>query len=119
MHKNLIIIHTLHVGMPTPKNVTITMPFINTSNVIVAGSLNVTLQWDDVDSIHLGRTRSNPSYTITVYPEAANSGSVFYTPDTSMPLALHYDQDYNISVVASNCTGNSTPAKIHIRLGKS
>ena len=93
------------------------MPLINTGN-IVAGSLNVTLQWDDEDSIHLGHTRVNLRYTITVYPEAANSGSVFYTRDTSMPLALYYDQDYNISIVASNCAGNCTPAEIRIRLGK-
>ena len=110
--------HVHSVEPPSPSNVTVTMPLINTGN-IVAGSLNITLQWDDEDSIHLGRTRSNPRYTITVYPEAPNSGSVFYTPDTSMPLALHYDQDYNISVVASNCAGNSTPVEIRIRLGKS
>ena len=95
------------------------MPLINTGNAIVAGSLNVTLQWDNEDFMHLGRSRSYPGHTITVYPEAHNSGSTFYTPDTSMPLILHYDQDYNISVMASNCAGNSTPAEIRIRLGKS
>ena len=80
-----------------------------------AGSLNVILQWDDEsrDPMYLG------NYTIAVYPEAVNAGSIFYTIDTSMPLALHYDQDYNISVVASNCVGNSIPAEIWIRLGKS
>ena len=63
---------------------------------------------------------NNVNYTVTVqFSEAADSESItFNTADTSIPLTLHYDRDYNISVVASNCVGNSTPAKIHIRLGR-
>ena len=109
-----IICLLLSIEPQKPRNVTAVMPLIH-PGYNAAGFLNVTLQWDDEsrDPMYLG------NYTITVYPEAANSGSIFYTTDTSMPLALHYDQDYNVSVVASNCVGNSTPAEIWIRLGKS
>ena len=102
-----------------PNNVTVVMPLIHPS-YDAAGVLNVTLKWDDeLDSMHLGRSNQISNYTITVFSQATNSGSIVYTANTSIPLALHYDQDYNISVVASNCVGNSTPAEIHIRLGKS
>ena len=86
---------------------------------VAAGVVNVTLEWDN-ESYPTNLERTNlqiSSYAITVYPDTANSGSIFHTADTSIPLALNYDQDYNISVVASNCVGNSTPAEIYIRLG--
>ena len=103
----------LSIEPQKPSIVTILMPLIH-PGYNAAGSLNVTLQWDDeFVPMYLG------NYTIIVYPEAVNSQSIFYTSNTSIPLALHYDRDYNISVVASNCVGNSTPAEIHIRLGKS
>ena len=86
----------------------------------VADVLNVTLEWNNKsDPMHPGWASEISNYTITVYPsEEANPWSIFYTNNTSIPLALHYDQDYNISVMASNCVGNSTPAEIYIRLGK-
>ena len=104
-----------------PSNVTAVMPLIPTG-YDAAGSLNVTLEWDDEsDPMHLGHSNQISNYyTVTIYPEAANLGSIFHTANTYITLALHYDQNYNIniSVVASNCVGNSTPAQIHIRLGK-
>ena len=93
------------------------MPLIHPNDNTI-GSLNITLEWDvESDPIHLGHNNQISNYTVTVYPDTANSGSIFHTADTSIPLALNYDQDYNISVVASNCVGNSTPAEIYIRLG--
>ena len=78
--------------------------------------LNVVLQWID-------QTLSailNQNYIITVFldpgPSTADSGNVFYSTNTSIQLALIYDQDYNISVVARNCIGSSAPAVIHIRI---
>ena len=56
------------------------------------------------------------NYTITTFPPAANSGGIFHTVNISLLLALLYDQDYNISVVASNCIGNSAPTEIRVRL---
>jgi hypothetical protein len=98
-----------------PSNVTAVMPLIHPNNN-TTGSLNITLEWNiESDPMHLGHN----NHTVNVYPGTANSGSIFHTANTSIPLSLNYDQDYNISVVASNCVGNSTPADIHIRLGKS
>ena len=107
----------LFIEPQKPGNVTAVMPLIPIS-YDAASFLNITLEWDDEsDPMYLGRRNQISNYTIAIDPEAANSESIFYTVNTSISLALHYDQDYNISVVASNCVGNSTPAQFHIRLG--
>ena len=103
-----------------PSNVTVVMPLIHNS-YDTADVLNITLEWnDESNSFPLKRRNHIFNYTITAQcSEAADSESIiFYTADTSIPLTLHYDRDYNISVVANNCVGNSTPAEIHIRLGR-
>ena len=46
------------------------------------------------------------------------SESIFITSNTTIYLSLQHNQDYNISVMASNCAGNSTPAEISVRVGK-
>jgi hypothetical protein len=108
----------LFIEPHVPSNVTAVMPHIH-PNDNTTGSLNITLEWIiESDTMHLGHNNQISNYTVTVYPGAANSGSIFHTANTSIPLSLNYDRDYNISVVASNCVGNSTPAEIHIRLGK-
>ena len=52
-------------------------------------------------------------YIIFVAPPV-ESGSIFKTPNTTIQLTMLYIQEYNISVVANNCAGNSTPAEIKI-----
>ena len=47
-----------------------------------------------------------------------DSESTFITTNTTIHLPLQYNKDYNISVMASNCVGNSTPAEISVRVGK-
>ena len=37
--------------------------------------------------------------------------STFITTDTTIQLSVLYNQEYNISVVAGNCAGSSTPAE--------
>ena len=110
---------TLHIDPQKVSNVTVVMPNIPIGYSTAADIVNVTLEWDNKSyPTNLERTNlQNLSYTITVYPDTANSGSIFHTADTSILLPLKYDQDYNISMVASNCVGNSTPAEIRIRLG--
>jgi hypothetical protein len=44
--------------------------------------------------------------------------STFVTSNTTIHLPLQYNQDYNVSVMASNCAGNSTLAEISMRVGK-
>ena len=46
------------------------------------------------------------------------SESTFITSNTTIRLPLQHNQDYNVSVMASNCAGNSTPAEISMRIGK-
>ena len=60
---------------------------------------------------------------ISISPLVADNefGSIFITctHKTTIQLPLQYNKDYNnISFVASNCAGNSTPVEISIRVGK-
>ena len=59
-------------------------------------------------------------YIIDVSPpiDDNKSKSTFTTFYTTVHLPLQHNQDYNISVMASNCAGNSTPAEISVRVGK-
>ena len=50
-------------------------------------------------------------YMIFVAPPV-ESGSIFTTPNTTIQITVCYNQEYNISVVANNCAGSSTPAEI-------
>ena len=68
----------------------------------------------------LGWTSSNATmvdnYIITISPPTGET-STLITSNTSIEVPLHYNQDYNISVIAMNCAGNSTPVKTNIRRG--
>ena len=63
-------------------------------------------------------------YIISVSPDPqvsyneSDSESTFITFNTTINLHLQYNRDYNISVMASNCAGNSTSAQISMRVGK-
>ena len=56
-------------------------------------------------------------YIITVSLSVDESESTFTTSSTSIKLSLQPNQDYNVSVVASNCAGNSSAAFINVRIG--
>ena len=56
-------------------------------------------------------------YIIFVAPPV-ESGSLFKTPNSTIQLTVLYNQEYNISVVANNCAGNSSSTKINIMIGK-
>ena len=116
---NLCLLLSIIIDPQKVSNVTVVMPNIPIRYSTAADIVNVTLEWDDESyPTNLERTNLQTlSYTITIYPGTANSGSIFHTGDTSILLPLNYDQDYNISVVATNCVGNSTPAEMRIRLG--
>ena len=78
--------------------------------------LNVMLQWSDqqLEAESESEMYLDQNYTITISPPTANFETIFHTTNMSIELALLYDQDYNINVVASNCLGNSTPAEFII-----
>ena len=62
-------------------------------------------------------TQKSVDCFITITPPT-ESGSVFTTSNTTIQLSILYNQEYNISVVANNCAGNSTPASINFYIGK-
>ena len=59
-------------------------------------------------------------YIISVSPliNDSKSESIFITSNTTIQLPLQYNRDYNVSVMASNCAGSSTPVEISVRVGK-
>ena len=71
------------------------------------------VQWNPVDMAD--------QYIISIsllVADYAEFVSTFITPNTTIQLPLQHNQDYNISFMASNCAGNSTPVEISIRVGK-
>ena len=68
----------------------------------------------------LGWTSSNATmvdnYIITL-SSPTKEKSILITSNTSIEVPLHYNQEYNVSVIAMNCAGNSTPIKINISRG--
>ena len=108
----LLLCICLHAGPSHPCNLTIVTSTQTTDPT--DPYVNVMLQWDDEQH---DAALNNYAYIITISPLTADSaGAIFHTLNTSIQLTLLYDQDYNISVVASNCIGNSTPAEICVRI---
>ena len=70
----------------------------------------ISLEWIPTDDTMV------ESYVINVSPSIA-SMSTFTTSNTSIQLFILYNQEYNISVVATNCAGNSTPTGTDIKIG--
>ena len=74
-------------------------------------------------AIMLEWTSSNASvadsYIVNISPPI-ESVSTFTTANTSIQLFIQYNQEYNISVVATNCAGpgNSTPTHTDVKIGK-
>ena len=71
---------------------------------------NVTILWspNDNDSVDY--------YIVSV--TANTTETSFTTSNTSVQLPLQYNQEYNITVIANNCAGNSTPTEMSMRIGK-
>ncbi len=55
------------------------------------------------------------TYTVTISPLAQLSATVLTS--TSVTVTAQYNVDYNVSVVATNCAGNSTTAEYNFRIG--
>ena len=76
----------------------------------------------DLMEVHWNAAALADHYIISLSPLTNDnyneSKSTFITSSTTIHLPLQYNQDYNVSVMASNCAGNSTPAKITVRVGK-
>ncbi len=60
--------------------------------------------------------RDDFNYTVTVSPPAQLSATVLTF--TSVTVTAQYNVDYTISVVATNCAGNSTTTDYNFRIGE-
>ena len=56
------------------------------------------------------------NYIITLSSHTEET-STLITSNTSIEVPLHYNQEYNISMRAMNCAGNSAPVETNIRRG--
>ena len=56
-------------------------------------------------------------YVIDINP-AVSSSSTFITTSNTYQLSILTNHEYNISVTATNCAGNSTSNIYNIRIGK-
>ena len=71
------------------------------------------MQWDPPTEIG---GRDDLTYTVTVSPPAQLSATVLTS--TSVTVTAQYDVDYTVSVMATNCAGNSTTADYNFRIGE-
>ena len=60
--------------------------------------------------------RDDLTYTVTISPPAQLSATVLTS--TSVTVTAQYNVDYTVSVVATNCAGNSTAAEYNFRIGE-
>ena len=74
-----------------------------------AQEASVSLHWNPVDGAD--------NYTVTISPPAQLSATVV-TPTSFTVSAADYNEDYTVSVVATNCAGNSTAEEFSFRVGE-
>ena len=73
------------------------------------------LHWSDsMTFTHNQESMANLNTTYFISLSSESNQSNYTTSNTSILLPLFYDEDYNISVVARNCTGESEPAEPYV-----
>ncbi|XP_064401115.1 uncharacterized protein LOC135349016 [Halichondria panicea] len=77
-----------------------------------ANKVSVSVQWNPTTETG---GRDDPTYTVTISPPAQLSATVFTS--ISVTVTAQYNVDYTVSVVATNCAGNSTTAEYNFRIG--
>ena len=60
--------------------------------------------------------RDDLTYTVTISTPAQLSATVLTS--TSVTVTAQYNVDYTVSVVATNCAGNSTTVEYNFRIGE-
>ncbi len=73
----------------------------------------MTIGWDPPTETG---SRDDVTYTVTVSPPAQLSATLLTS--TSVTVTAQYNVDYTVSVVATNCAGNSTTVDYNFRIGK-
>ena len=93
-------------GLPSPPvNIRHSVHRLASNSSTVA----VTVQWDPVDGVD--------NYTVTISPSAQLSATVVTSTSVTVSAA-NYNEDYTVSVVATNCAGNSTAEEYSFRVGE-
>ncbi|XP_064407697.1 uncharacterized protein LOC135352442 isoform X2 [Halichondria panicea] len=77
-----------------------------------ADGVSVTVQWDPPTETG---GRDDLTYTVTISPPAQLSATVLTS--TSVTMTAQYNVNYTVSVVDTNCAGNSTTAEYSFRIG--
>ncbi|XP_064403419.1 mucin-2-like [Halichondria panicea] len=77
-----------------------------------SNEVSVSVQWDPPTETG---GRDDLTYTVTISPPAQLSATVLTS--TSVTVTAQYNVDYTVSVVATNCAGNSTAAEYNFRIG--
>ncbi len=98
----------LYIDPPGPPS-TIRHSTLNSS----ANKVSVPVQWDTPTETG---GRDDLTYTVTVSPPAQLSTTVFTS--TSVTVTAQYNVNYAVSVVATNCAGNSTTAEYNFKIGE-
>ncbi len=80
-----------------------------------ANEVSVSVQWDPPTETG---GRDDLTYTVTVSPPSQLSATVLTSTSRSVTVTVQYNVDYTVSVVATNCAGNSTTAEYNISTGK-
>ena len=78
-----------------------------------ANEVSVSVQWDPPTETG---GRDDLTYTVTISPPAQLSATVLTS--TSVTVTAQYNVDYTVSVVATNCAGNSTTVEYNFRIGE-
>ncbi|XP_064407176.1 uncharacterized protein LOC135352000 isoform X2 [Halichondria panicea] len=76
-----------------------------------ANEASVSVQWNPPTETG---GRDDLTYTVTISPPAQLSATVLTS--TSVTVTAQYNVDYTVSVVATNCAGNSTTAEYNFRI---
>ncbi len=97
----------LHIDLPGPPSI---RHSISSSSSI---EVSVSVQWDPPTETG---GRDDLTYTVTISPPAQLSVTVLTS--TSVTVTAQYNVDYTVSVMATNCAGNSTTAEYSFRIGK-
>ena len=74
----------------------------------------MSVQWDPPTD---NGGRDDLTYTVTISPLAQLSATVVTSTSVTVS-AVDYNEDYTVSVVATNCAGNSTAEEYSFRVGE-
>ena len=78
-----------------------------------ADEVSVSVGWDPPTETS---GRDDLTYTVTVSPLVQLSANVLTS--TSVTVTAQYNVDYTVSVVVTNCAGNSTIVEYNFRIGE-